>query len=81
MKLQLANVTIGKIEIQSSKKNVGGAFAKLNISVNANKVIRKAMGIGEQDETGKMLDNWPPAGEKSGTLRGSLAATSMILTA
>lgn len=77
MKLKLANVSVGKVEAQGSKANTGGAFAKMHITVSANKTIRRALGIGDAEAD----ESWPPNGEKSGKLRGTLDATTLIITA
>jgi hypothetical protein len=81
MTLSLAEAVIGKIEISGSKEGGGGTYAKAKLTCKMTKTVRRAMSWGETDEKGKPRDNWPPPGETQGSLVGSLAATSLILTA
>ncbi len=81
MTLSLAEAVVGKIEISGSKKGGGGVFAKVRLTCKMTKTVRRAMSWGDMDERGKPLDNWPPPGETQGKLTGSLAATSLLLSA
>lgn len=75
LKLNLSSVTVDKIEVSSSKKNTGGAFAKMKLTGIMTDDVRTALGIGNDRES------WPPEGETAGKLKGSFATTTIILTA
>ena len=75
MKLNMSSVTVDKIEVSSSKKNTGGAFAKMKLTGIMTTTVREALGVGNGQE------QWPPEGETAGKLKGSFATTNIILTA
>jgi hypothetical protein len=75
MKMQLSNVSVEKVEVVNSKKNTGGAFAKIKLCATMTKDVRRRMGIGTTDQ------DWPSEGESAGKLTATFEATRIVLTA